>query len=128
MIAEFSSTGASLRAIAARFGVCEKTVRRWRDRAQALGSPARLPDRPSTPRRQPTRTSPAVEARIVALRRARRTYAQIRVVLPGVSMATLSRVLRRHGLARLSSLEPPPRHSTIGRLGSASMIVTLAPR
>ena len=36
-----------------------------------------------------------------------RTYAQIRVVLPGVSMATLSRVLRRHGLQRLAALDPP---------------------
>ncbi len=107
MIAELASSGASLRAIATRYGVCEKTVRRWRDRAQALGSPARLPDGSSAPKHQPTRTSDVVEARIVALRRARRTYAQIRVVLPGVSMATLSRLLRRHGLARLSSLEPP---------------------
>ncbi len=107
MIAELASTGASLRAVATRFGVCEKTVRRWRERARLLGSPARLPDRSSAPRRQPTRTSDVVEARIVALRRARRTYAQIRVVLPGVSMATLSRVLRRHGLQRLSALEPP---------------------
>ena len=43
----------------------------------------------------------------MALRRARRTYAQIHVVLPGVSAATLSRVLRRHGLSRLAALEPP---------------------
>ena len=107
MIAELSSGGASLRAVAARYGVCEKTVRRWRDRAQALGSPARLPDASSAPRHQPTRTSEIIEARIVALRRQRRTYAQVRVILPGVSMATLSRILRRHGLHRLASLEPP---------------------
>ena len=55
MIAELVSSGASLRAIAARFGVCEKTVRRWRDRAQQLGSPRHLPDRSSTPRHQPIR-------------------------------------------------------------------------
>ncbi len=85
MIAELTAGGAALRAIATRYGVCEKTVRRWRDRAHALGSPARLPDRSSAPKHQPTRTSEAVEARIVALRRERRTYAQIRVVLPGVS-------------------------------------------
>ena len=107
MVVELTSSGASLRAVALRFGVCEKTVRRWRDRAQVLGSPVRLPDRSSAPRRQPTRTSEAVEAQIVALRRAPRRSAQIRVVLPGVSAATLSRVLRRRGLQRLSSLEPP---------------------
>jgi hypothetical protein len=43
---------------------------------------------------------------ILALRRARRSYAQIQMVLPA-SKATLSRVLRRHGLNRFSSLEPP---------------------
>jgi transposase InsO family protein len=107
MIAELASSGASLRAVAARFGVCEKTVRRWRDRAQALGSPTRLLDASSAPKHQPTRTSELVEARIVTLRRERRTYAQIQVILPGVSMATLSRILRRHGLHRLSALEPP---------------------
>ena len=107
MVAELAATGASLRAIAARFGVCEKTVRRWRNRAMELGSPRHLPDRSSAPRHQPTRTHAAVEDQIMALRRARRTYAQIRVVLPGVSMATRARVLRRHGLARLSALEPP---------------------
>ena len=107
MIAELASTGASLRAVATRFGVCEKTVRRWRARAQLLGSPQRLPDRSSAPRHQPTRTSAIVENQILALRRARRTYAQIRVVLPDVSMATLSRVLRRHGWQRLAALDPP---------------------
>ena len=107
MIAQLASGGASLRAIAKRFGVCEKTVRRWRARAQELGSPRHLPDRSSAPRHQPTRTSAIVEDRIVALRRARRTYAHIRVVLPDVSMATLSRVLRRHGLQRLAALDPP---------------------
>jgi hypothetical protein len=56
------------------------------------------------------KTSQKLEARILALRRQRRSYAQILMVLP-VSKATLSRVLRRHGLHRLTALEapkPPP--------------------
>jgi transposase InsO family protein len=96
----------SLRTTAAAYGVCEKTVRRWLARAKAQGFPPRLPDRSSTPLRQPLKTSSPLEAQILTLRRERRSYAQIQMVLP-VSKATLSRVLRRHGLNRLASLEPP---------------------
>ena len=106
MIHQLTSEGLSLRATAALFHVCEKTVRRWLDRARSHDFPTRLPDLSSTPRRQPRRTPPKLESRILALRRQRRTYAQILTVLP-VSKATLSRILRRHGLNRLSSLEPP---------------------
>ncbi len=106
MIAQLAASGASLRATAAAFRVCEKTVRRWLARARQLGFPARLEDRSSTPLRQPRKTSRSLESQILALRRQRRSYAQIRMLLP-VSKATLARVLRRHGLHRLSSLEPP---------------------
>jgi transposase InsO family protein len=98
--------GFSLRHTAVAFGVCEKTVRRWLARAQEAGFPQRLHDHSSTPLRQPRRTNSELEAQILTLRRERRSYAQIRMVLP-ISLATLSRVLRRHGLHRLSSLEPP---------------------
>lgn len=106
MIAQLTASGASLRSTAAAFRVCEKTVRRWLARARQLGFPSRLEDRSSTPLRQPRKTGSALESQILALRRQRRSYAQIQMLLP-VSKATLSRVLRRHGLNRLSSLEPP---------------------
>ena len=106
MIALHSASGASLRSTAAAFCVCEKTVRRWLVRARQAGFPKRLADRSSVPLRQPRRTSADLESRILALRRERRSYAQIRMLLP-VSAATLSRVLRRHGLQRLRNLEPP---------------------
>lgn len=106
MIFTLTSLGLSARATATAYGVCEKTVRRWLARARAAGFPPRLQDRSSTPLRQPRKTSPKLETRILALRRDRRSYAQIIMVLP-VSKATLSRVLRRHGLHRLAALEPP---------------------
>jgi transposase InsO family protein len=106
MIAHFTASGSSLRATATAFRVCEKTVRKWLARARSSGFPSRLEDLSSTPRRQPRKTSSALESHILALRRARRSYAQIRMVIP-VAKATLSRVLRRHGLHRLASLEPP---------------------
>ncbi|MBA3834005.1 MAG: IS481 family transposase [Chthoniobacterales bacterium] len=96
----------SLRTTATAYGVCERTVRRWLARAKAQNFPLRLDDRSSTPHRQSRKISSQLEAQILVLRRQRRSYAQIMMVLP-VSKATLSRVLRRAHLNRLSSLEPP---------------------
>jgi len=106
MALQHSQLSFSLRTTAVAFGVCDKTVRRWLKRAQEAGFPSRMADRSSVPHHQPRKTSPQLEARILALRRERRSYAQIMTVLP-VSKSTLSRVLRRHHLNRLSSLEPP---------------------
>jgi transposase InsO family protein len=106
MVRALSSQNLSLRAAAATFGVCEKTVRKWLARAKEQGLQPRLNDRSSAPLRQPRKTAPDLENQIVELRRARRSYAQIRMVLP-VSKATLCRVLRRHSLNRLASLDPP---------------------
>jgi len=96
----------SLRATATTFGVCEKTVRKWIARAKAADFPARLEDHSSVPRFQPRKTSPQLEAQVLALRRQRRSYAQILMVLP-ISKASLSRILQRHGLNRLAALDPP---------------------
>jgi len=96
----------SLRACAVAFGVSDKTVRKWLQRARATGFPQRLEDRSSVPLRQPRKTSPDLQAQIIALRKQRRSYAQILMVLP-ISKASLSRILQRHGLNRLRSLEPP---------------------
>jgi len=100
------AAGHSLRTTATAFGVSEKTVRKWLARAKAANFPARLADHSSRPRQQPRKTSAALEAQILALRRQRRSYAQILMVLP-ISKASLSRILQRHGLSRLSSLAPP---------------------
>jgi transposase InsO family protein len=106
MISHLTSSNLSLRQIAAAYHVSERTVRRWLERARESGFPPRLPDRSSAPVHQPRRTSSKLEAHILALRRQRRSYAQILSVLQ-VSQATVSRILRRHGLHRLAALEPP---------------------
>jgi transposase InsO family protein len=105
MIRQLEDTGCSARAVATARGVHEKTVRKWRRRAQEEGSDFRLLDRSSRPRRQPRHTTAKLEAKIVALRRRYLTYSQITGLLP-VSRATLSRVLRRHHLNRLEYLQP----------------------
>ena len=100
------ATGASMRSTAITFGVSDKTVRKWLTRAQLSGHPQRLEDRSSVPLRQPRKTPPQLEDQILTLRRQRRSYAQILMVLP-ISKASLSRILQRHGLNRLASLDPP---------------------
>ena len=98
--------GQTPKAVANAFGVCAHTVRKWVDRYRAEGADGLL-DRNSRPHRSP-RTIPAtVISRITALRRLRWTGAQIAATV-GVAPATVSRVLRRQGLARLCALDPAP--------------------
>lgn len=87
----------------------EKTIRKWRDRHLAEG-PAGLQDRSSRPRRLHKPTPPEVIDRIASLRRQRRPGKEIATTV-GVSPATVSRVLERLGLSKLSAVEPaePPR-------------------
>src|SRR5450432_6169 len=77
MALQHSQLGLSLRTTAVAFGVCEKTVRRWLARAQQAGFPQRLHDHSSRPLSQPRKTSSQLQAQILALRRQRRSYAQI---------------------------------------------------
>ncbi len=101
--------GQTPKAVSAAVGVCPRTVRKWVDRFQAEGL-AGLQDRSSRPHRLHQPTLQATVDRIEALRRQRLTGTAI-AAETGVSAATVSRILRRLGLNRLSALEPaePPR-------------------
>ena len=96
--------GQSATAVAASFGVCLKTVHKWVKRFQAQGA-AGLIDRSSRPHRLRRPTPASTIERIAALRRQRCTGQQIAKEV-GVAPATVSRVLARLGLNRLSALEP----------------------
>ena len=85
-------------------GQTPKTVRKWVARYQAEG-PEGLHDRSSRPRRLRQPTPEAVCRQILALRRQRRTAAQI-AAETAVSPASVSRILKRHGLNRWKDLEP----------------------
>jgi transposase InsO family protein len=95
--------------VAEMMGVTDKTVRKWWARHCAEG-PAGLQDRSSRPHqlRQPT----PIEAvqRIETLRRQRLPGKEIAGQV-GVSPSTVSRVLKRLGLSKLSAVDPaePPR-------------------
>ncbi len=97
--------GGSSKAAAARaFHTTPKTVGKWVARFRAEGV-AGLQDRSSRPRSSPSQAAPALCARVEALRRQRHTGEQIAAEV-GVSAATVSRILKRLGLNRLSALEP----------------------
>lgn len=90
-------------------GVCPRTGRKWRKRFEQEGQ-AGLLDRSSRPHRLRQPTPRETIARIEALRRQRMPGNEIASIV-GVSASTVSRVLKRLGLSKLSALEPaePPR-------------------
>jgi transposase InsO family protein len=98
--------GLTLKAAAASFNVSEKTAAKWARRYHALGR-AGLVDRSSRPHRCPRTTSSALLEKVLALRRLRYNGWRIAQAL-GLSRATVCRILRRAGMNRLRSLDPPP--------------------
>jgi transposase InsO family protein len=97
--------GGLRRAAAARqFNTTPKTVAKWVRRFRAEGVDG-LRDRSSRPHSLPSQTAPATYVAVEALRRQRYTGKQIALEV-GVSSATVSRILRRLGLNKLSALEP----------------------
>ncbi len=90
---------------AAAAEVSVRTARKWARRYRAEGV-AGLADRPSTPARQPTRTGEDRVQAIAALRRVRMTGAEIAEAL-SMPRSTVSGILTRIGLGKLSRLEPP---------------------
>jgi transposase InsO family protein len=99
-------SGRTPQAVAEAAGVCLRTVRKWVDRYRHEGL-AGLGDRSSRPHRLRRPTPAAAVERIVQLRRQRWSGKQIAHEV-GTSPATVSRVLRRLGLNKLSALEPEP--------------------
>ena len=91
--------------IAAAMGVSRKCVKTWIDRHAAEGE-AGLETRSSRPRTMPTRTSAEVEAKILQARAEDRCGADVLGAMIGVPPRTVSRVLRRHGVAYLRECDP----------------------
>ena len=105
-IVELDASGLTPQAIAQAVGVSPRTVRKWIERYKAEGI-AGLQDRSSRPKRLRRPTPRPVVERIETLRRQRLTGKAIAAEV-GVSRATVSRVLKRLGLNKLSALEPQP--------------------
>ena len=105
--------------VAAQLGCSRATAYKWLRRHREEGS-AGLQDRPSRPARCPQRTPAALEALILALRRAhRRGPGWIGAEL-GIAPSTVGRVLARHRMPRLSELDAltgePVRRGPVSRV------------
>jgi transposase InsO family protein len=86
-------------------GVSVRTVSKWLARFRAEGGEGLL-DRSSAPWSVPARTAEERVELVAALRRLRMTAAEIAETL-SMPLSTVSAVLTRVGLGRLSRLEPP---------------------
>ena len=104
MVKEMTEHALSATEAAAKQGVTPATARKWLGRYLAQGAEG-LEDASSRPARSPRAIEPGKALLIVELRR--RSMLQARIAQSvGVSEATVSRVLRRAGLSRLSDLQP----------------------
>jgi len=104
MVKEMTEQGLSAAEAASKHGVTPATARKWLGRYLA-GGPEGLADASSRPARSPRAIEPGKALLIVELRR--RCLLQARIAQSvGVSEATVSRVLRRAGLSKLSDLQP----------------------
>jgi transposase InsO family protein len=86
-------------------GVSVRTVAKWVARSRQ--GDTRLEDRSSRPHHQPRRTAEAQVAAIIAARTTRAVAWEISRQV-GVARSTVSQILRRVGLNRVSRLDPSP--------------------
>ena len=98
--AEFQASKESSRALAARYGLNAKTVRKWRKRTTTADAPMG-PKKPKS-----TVLTPAEEAIVVAFRQKTLlplddVLGCLRDAIPHLSRSALHRCLQRHGLSRL---------------------------
>lgn len=104
LVQRIEDDGWSLTDAAGAAGISDRTASKWLARFRDEGD-AGLRDRSSAPRHIPSKTPPDRESAIRALRKVRFTAAEIAEIL-GMALSTVSLVLKRIGLGRLSRLEP----------------------
>ena len=120
LLVERVGAGWSVMEAAEAAGITDRTARRWLTRWRSEGA-AGLLDRSSAPKRIPHKTPAAVVDEIVRLRRLRLTAARIAVALR-IALSTVSAVLNRVGLGKLSRLDPPEPPNRYERRHSGELV------
>jgi transposase InsO family protein len=104
LVSRVRKSGWKVKEAAMAAGVSERTAYKWLARHKAQGETG-LRDRSSRPHRMPGKLAEGWVKVVLELREGRKTAAQIAKVLK-LPRSTVARVLQRHGLSRLRSLEP----------------------
>ena len=104
LVQRVGSQGWGVARAAEAAGIAARTADKWLARFRTGGAAA-LQNRKPTPVRSPRRLPAWMVERILELRRQRLAGPQI-ARLTGLPRATVGLVLRRHGLGRLSALQP----------------------
>ena len=105
LIVERHAAGWPQARIAEQLGVSRGTVKKWTERYEAEG-PAGLEDRSSRPHTTPTRTAPELEAQVLELRAERHRGAVFLAGELGLVASTVGRILARHDVPMLASIDP----------------------
>ena len=104
MVEDIAKRGLSASETSAAHGVSAVTARKWLGRYLAGGTAA-LADKSSRPALSPRAIDPSVALTIIELRR--KLFLQARIAAyTGVSRSTVSRVLQRAGMSKLTDLSP----------------------
>jgi transposase InsO family protein len=105
LIRRVQAEGWSRRKAAEAFGLSIRTAAKWLRRFRLEGTVG-LQDRPSRPHRSPQQTPEVLRGRVFELRLKRLTGLEIAQTV-GLPRSTVSRILRKGGMGRLRSLQPP---------------------
>lgn len=91
--------------VAKELGVSRQCAHRWIARYRGEGA-AGVHDRPSRPRRSPTRTAVEVEAQVLQVRREQRRGPDWIGAELGIPARTVGAILARHGVPHLADCDP----------------------
>ena len=105
LVSRVREQGRPIAHVAKEMGISRQCAHRWIARFDAEGVTGLL-ERSSRPRSSPTRTPPAVEARVVRARQRWREGRDRLAQRTGVPARTVSRILARHQMPPLAALDP----------------------
>ena len=105
LLVERVQAGQPVAHVAKAMGVSRQCAHRWISRFNETGAEG-LEDRSSRPHSCPKQTSPDVEEKVLAARRALRTGPDQLTHEVGVPARTITRILRRNGVPRLHDCDP----------------------
>lgn len=102
----------AMTALCREFGISRTTGYRWRRRFQQAGSLTAVVEHSRRPRHSPSQTDAPSEQRVVALRQkyawgAKKLEVLLREQGRPLTVITIHRILKRHGLVRKKASHPP---------------------